>query len=477
MLEVPFNKTKIIATVGPACNTREKLLELVIAGVDVFRLNFSHGSHDEHLCVIQAIRSINAEFNANVGILLDLQGPKIRIDNVENNGVELKKGSNLVITTEETIVGNAEHVSCTYLSLPRDVKNGDSIFIDDGKIELLVVKIEKNEVHTEVINGGILKSKKGMNLPDTKISAPSVTKKDFQDLLFGLENNVEWVALSFVRRADDIVGVKEIIADKGKQTRVIAKIERPEAIKNIDSIIEATDALMVARGDLGVEVKMEDVPILQKKMVEKCNKEAKPVIIATQMMESMITDSRPTRAEASDVANSVFDGADAVMLSGETAVGKHPVKVIQSMVKIIQCVEQADIIYNKYHLPSVLREDFVNCSLIATACRLAQDTHAKAIMSMTQSGYTAFRIASHRPRAGIFIFSGNKTLLNTVSLIWGVRGFYYDRFESTDSTFADTEEILVNKKLLTKGDVCIQTASMPIHNKSKTNALKVSIVQ
>jgi pyruvate kinase len=357
------------------------------------------------------------------------------------------------------------------------VKNGDSIFIDDGKIELLVVKIEKNEVHTEVINGGILKSKKGMNLPDTKISAPSVTKKDFQDLLFGLENNVEWVALSFVRRADDIVGVKEIIADKGKQTRVIAKIERPEAIKNIDSIIEATDALMVARGDLGVEVKMEDVPILQKKMVEKCNKEAKPVIIATQMMESMITDSRPTRAEASDVANSVFDGADAVMLSGETAVGKHPVKVIQSMVKIIQCVEQADIIYNKYHLPSVLREDFVNCSLIATACRLAQDTHAKAIMSMTQSGYTAFRIASHRPRAGIFIFSGNKTLLNTVSLIWGVRGFYYDRFESTDSTFADTEEILVNKKLLTKGDVCIQTASMPIHNKSKTNALKVSIVQ
>ncbi len=477
MMEMPFNKTKIIATVGPACSSREKLLELVVAGVDVFRLNFSHGAHEEHLQVIHAIRSINSEFNASVGILLDLQGPKIRIDMMENGGVEIKKDGVLVISTDETLVGNAQRVSCTYQSLARDVKNGDSIFVDDGKIELKVVKIEKNEVHTQVVNGGILKSKKGMNLPDTKISAPSVTKKDLHDLLFGLEHNVEWVALSFVRRADDIVGVKEIIAEKGKQTRVIAKIERPEAITNIDSIIEATDAIMVARGDLGVEVKMEDVPILQKKIVEKCNKEAKPVIIATQMMESMIVDPRPTRAEASDVANSVFDGADAVMLSGETAVGKHPLKVIQSMVKIIQACEESESIYNKFYKLDQSREDFTSCSIISTACRLANDTHAKAIISMTQSGYTAFRIASHRPKAGICIFTGNKSLLNMVSLIWGVRGFFYDKFESTDATFADTERILVSKNLLHKGDVCIQTASMPIHDKSKTNALKISIVK
>jgi len=473
-----FNKTKIVATIGPASNTRERILELIVAGVDIFRLNFSHGTHEDHLKVIKIVRELNDQFNYNIGILVDLQGPKIRVDEMENGGFPIKKGDKLAIHTDTEILGTPGKVSCTYTALTQDVKSGDIILVDDGKIELRVNKITKSKVHTEVVHGGVLKSRKGMNLPRTKISAPSMTEKDHEDLLFALEHDAEWVALSFARRADDIRKVKEIIAEKGSRTLVIAKIERPEAIKNIDRIIDASDALMVARGDLGVEMRLEEVPMLQKMIVKKCNETATPVIIATQMMETMITNPRPTRAETNDVANAVLDGGDALMLSGETAVGQYPVQVIQSMVRTIRSVEQnAEEIYNKLH---PLREDDIDYegqSVVRTACSLAEETHARAIIGMTQSGYTAFRIASYRPKANIFIFTGNRPLLRTMNLIWGVRGYYYNKQESTDQTFEDTTEILRENGHALTGDRIIHTASMPIRGGLRTNMLKITKVE
>ncbi|WP_027001932.1 pyruvate kinase [Hugenholtzia roseola] len=471
-----FNKTKIIATVGPASATREKLLELMVAGVDVFRLNFSHGSYEEHAQVVSHIRELNDKFNFHVGILLDLQGPKIRIGEVENGGVLVEKDQEVVFTVEKCL-SNAKRVYCTYESLPSDVKAGDTILIDDGKLEFTVTEVSGGLVHARVVFGGMLKSKKGMNLPNTDISAPSLTDKDYQDVLFGIKHKVEWIALSFVRQASDMLRLREIINNQKGFSHIIAKIERPEAINNIDSIIEASDAVMVARGDLGVEIKAEDVPLLQKRIVRKANEAGKPVIIATQMMESMITNPRPTRAETNDIANAVMDGADALMLSGETAVGKYPVEVVKSVMKTIHSMEvNAESIYNRYYEIDPSYPDFIARSVLTTACRLAQNTQAKAILSMTQSGYTAFRIASHRPKARIFIFTGNARLLTTVSLIWGVRGFFYDRFVSTDITFKETQQILVDNGLLEKGDLFINTASMPINEKQRTNVVKLSKV-
>ncbi len=475
-MSTSFKNTKIVATVGPASNTREKLLELVVAGVDVFRLNFSHGTHEQHLEVIKHIREINRQFNYNVSILQDLQGPKIRIGEMEKGGVFIQEGDDLVVTTEESLVGTAKMVSTTYTSLPRDVKAGDAIMLDDGKIELKVYKVDGSQVHTKVVYGGMLKSKKGMNLPDTDISEPSLTKKDREDLVFGLENDVDWIAISFVRSPGDILDLKSIIKDKGKRARVVAKIERPEAIKNIDSIIAASDALMVARGDLGIEIKMEDVPIEQKHMVQKCNRAAKPVIIATQMMESMIDNPRPTRAEANDVANAVYDGADAVMLSAETASGKYPLQTIQHMTNIIRSVERENAIYHKYYTIGQDDDDFESEVVVDQACRIAQATRAKAIIGMTDSGYTAYMIARHRPEADIFIFTAKKPLLQTLNLVWGVRAFYHNKFTSADETFTELENILVKDGLLRKGDTYVNLASIPLNAKKRTNMVKISVV-
>jgi pyruvate kinase len=473
---ISFNKTKIVATVGPASNTKEKLHELIVAGVNVFRLNFSHGTHEDHLKVINYIRELNQAFNYNVGMLQDLQGPKIRIGDIEGGGFQINPGEDLVITTEE-VIGNRDRVSTTYTAITKDVKAGDAILIDDGNLEVRVYKVEPTAVYTKVVYGGFLKPRKGMNLPDTDISEPSLSRKDKRDLLFGLKNGIDWVAISFVRTAGDIIDLKQIIEEQGSDAKIVAKIERPEALKNIDAIIEQADALMVARGDLGVEVPMEDVPVHQKRIVRKCNIAAKPVIIATQMMESMVNTPRPTRAEANDVANAVMDGADAVMLSAETASGKYPLETIQAMTKIIRSVEQqVSSIYNKSYPVDISKPDFGSETIVNNACSMAQSTNAKAIVGLTYSGFTAFNIAKNRPQAGIFIFSANRKLLVQLNLVWGVRGFFYNKLESTDATFNDIEEILVREGYLRKGDVFISTASMPLVARRRTNILKFNQV-
>lgn len=473
--KIKFNKTKIIATVGPASSEKEMLRKLIKEGVDIFRLNFSHGTHADHEKVIQFVRELNDEMDTHVCLLQDLQGPKIRVGEVES-GAKLKAGQIFTITTEE-VVGNSERASTVYQDLPKDVGVGDMVLIDDGKIELKVKEINATEVITEVVHGGKLKSRKGINMPFTKVSAPSLTDKDLRDLEFGLKHEVEWIALSFVRSADDIYNLREKITDAGKQSKIVAKVEKPEAIRNIDGIIEATDAVMVARGDLGVEIFMEEVPMAQKMIVRKCNKLAKPVIIATQMMESMIENPRPTRAETNDVANAVMDGADALMLSAETAAGAYPVEVIRSMVKTITSVEREADVYFKHDLPEQGDPLFYNNTLVLAACRLAKASRAKAIIGMTQSGYTAFKLSSHRPKANIFIFTSNRPLLNTINLIWGVRGYYYDKEVSTDDTFADIEQILKERGHINPGDAFITTASMPIHAKGRTNTVKLNVVE
>ena len=472
-----FNKTKIVATVGPASNTYERLGMLIREGVDVFRLNFSHGAHDEHLSVINTVRRLNKDLRTNVGLLQDLQGPKIRLGEVEGGGVEIKPGDKIKLVCGEKEISTATRLSTIYLGLARDVKPGDQILIDDGKIELKVLATDRDkEVDVEVVYGGLVKPRKGINLPDSEVSAPSMTEKDIEDLKFGLDNDVDWVALSFARRADDIRFIKNLIAESGKTTRVIAKIETPDGLRNIDEIIALTDAVMVARGDLGVEVKMEEVPMAQKMIIEKCNKAGKPVIVATQMMESMITAPRPTRAETSDVANAVLDGADAVMLSAETAVGAYPAEVIRSMVATILSVEtRSPKLFHKWWPVDPAAPTFMVDSVLSAACHLAKNTGAKVITGMTHRGYTAFQIAKYRPKADIFIFTDDRAILTVLSLVWGVRCYYYDRFISTDSTIADLRSVLTTTGHLNKGDVFINTATLPITDKGRANMVKVSV--
>ena len=477
-MEISFNRTKIIATVGPACNTEEKLWQLVQAGVDVFRLNFSHGSHEVHAEVINHIRNLNKKHGTTVSILQDLQGPKIRTGEVENNGVELKNGQKLIITTEK-VIGNAERIYTSYQAMPRDVKPNDRILIDDGNLELKVIETIGHEIITEVVYGGILKSKKGINLPNTKVSEPSLTDKDKEDLLFGLEHDVDWIALSFVRTAEDIDDIKSIIRAKGKHTKVVAKIEKPEALEDIDRIIEKTDAVMVARGDLGVEIPMEDVPVAQKTIIKKCNEVAKPVIVATQMLESMIKNPRPTRAEAGDVANAVIDGADTVMLSAETASGNFPIESVESMVKIIASIEANVDIYNKHYQLNYDSPNFLRERLIAGMCRISDDTHAKAIVNISKTGFVAGKISSHRPKAPVYTFTDNKELLNQFNILWGVRPFYIDlsKFHSTDDLIATVNNMLKEKGYLKAGDLVINTASMPIDGAFRTNMMKLTIIE
>jgi pyruvate kinase len=475
-MSVPvFNKTKILATVGPASNTEEVLKSLAYAGANVFRLNFSHGDHKGHEEVVRLIRKINKETNLNLGILQDLQGPKIRVGEVENNGVQINPGDTLTITNDP-VIGTSSLVSTVYQNLPNDVNPGDKILIDDGNLEVVVNHTDGKNVNCTVIHGGLLKSKKGINLPNTKVSAPSLTEKDLLDLEFGLANEVDWIALSFVRSAEDIIDLKQRIVKSGKLCKIIAKIEKPEALANIDEIIAATDGIMVARGDLGVEVPMEMVPLWQKKLVEKCKLAGKPVIIATQMLESMIVNPRPTRAETNDVATAVLDGADAVMLSAETASGKFPVNAVKAMSSIISYVENnADVYHNLYKIP----EDgntFLSDNLILMASRLSRNVKAKAIVGITSSGFTGFKIASHRPLASIFVFTKNKSLITQFSLVWGVRAYHYESAVSTDDTFTDIENQLKSDGHVTSGDIIINTASMPLKVSGKTNMLKIHLV-
>lgn len=473
----PFHsRTKIVATLGPASAKPDVLYSMFNAGLDVCRLNFSHGSQADHQAVLDTIKDLNKKYDYNVGILADLQGPKIRIGLVKEGGINLINGKTTILTTKEC-VGNEERIYITYQSFPQDVQAGEIILLDDGKLQMKVISTNLiDEVVCEIVHGGILTSRKGVNLPNTKVSIPSLTPEDRENLEFVLANDVEWIGLSFVRKAEDIIELKKIIAERGKTARVIAKIEKPEAIANIDEIIAVSDGIMVARGDLGVECPMEEVPLLQKMIVAKCRAASKPVIVATQMLESMITTPRPTRAEVNDVANSVLDGADAVMLSGETSVGEFPLIVIETMQKIIQNIEVNNYPFNPDKFLKPKSPSFLSDAICDSACFLAKQTNAVGIVSMTLSGYTAFEISSHRPEALTFIFTSNRALLNAVSLLWGVRGFYYDKFDSTDNTIIEVNEILKSKKLVKQGDIIINTAAIPMEAKGKTNMLKITVI-
>jgi len=474
MKNIFYNKTKIIATIGPSSSDINILKEMVIAGVDVVRLNFSHGEKEFHKQIIKNVRKISEELQAPICILQDLQGPKIRVGKILNNSIELKDNEELKIVSKN-VVGDSRVISIDN-DILYDIKSNEKILIDDGKIELRVISSTKNEVLTKIIRGGILLSRKGINFPESNISLSSITEKDIEDLDFGLDNDVDWIALSFVRSEKDIKSLRKMIKERGKETRIIAKIEKPQAIKNIDKIIKASDGLMVARGDLGVEMPMESVPILQKKIVNKCNKAYKPVIIATQMLESMVEQKTPTRAESNDVANAVLDGADAVMLSAESATGNYPIIAVKSMEKIISSVERnsSEIYYNfqkNKHL-----KGRVNESLITAACRLSKQINAKAIVSMTKSGFTAFRVSGSRPKAKIFIVTNDKNLGNIMNIVWGVRCIFYDKTENIDLTFENIENLLVENNHLKKEDKYIVTAAMPEHWETHTNMMKVNIV-
>ena len=470
-------RTKIVATLGPASAQKEVLTQLIAKGVDVCRLNFSHGSQEDHLKVINTIKEINAEHPFHVAILADLQGPKIRIGKMKEGGAILVNGTQIEMTTQE-LIGDEKRVYITYENFPNDVKEDEIILLDDGKLQLRVLSTNhKDSVICEVVHGGILTSRKGVNLPNTKVSIPSLTEEDLDNLNFALDHGADWIAMSFVRSAEDIVQCKEIIAANGSHAKVIAKIEKPEAIDNIDAIIEATDAIMVARGDLGVEMPMEEVPGLQKIIVQKCRNLSKPVIIATQMLESMITTPRPTRAEVNDVANSVLDGADAVMLSGETSVGEFPEIVIETMAKIITHVESTSYPYYSARNDAANPETVIQDSICGSSIFLAEKTKASAIVVMTSSGYTALETSSYRPNANIYVFTGNTQLLNQLSLVWGVSTFIYEKFESTDGTIQDVNELLSQNQLVDPGQIVINTASTPLHKKGKTNTIRVSVVQ
>jgi pyruvate kinase len=478
-IEHSQKRTKIVATVGPACETYDKLLALVKAGVNVFRLNFSHGAYDNKLEIINHIRKINKQEPYNIAILGDLQGPKLRVGDLEGGSLELKEGDEIILTTEK-MVGTKEKIYVSYKNLATDVKPGERIFFDDGKMEVELIKtLNDKEVLIRVSLGGTLLPKKGVNLPDSELTMPSLTPKDIEDLEFIIDNNLDWVALSFVRKAIDITDLKKRIKAKNSKLKVIAKVEMPEALKNIRDIIVESDGIMIARGDLGVEVPIEQVPIIQKDLIRKCMHRAKPVIVATQMMESMMERTKPNRSEVTDVANAVLEGADAVMLSGETAMGDYPTLVVEMMSKIILEVENTvydydrdDILKPQPHSPS-----FLSDAICYSACKLAQDTGASALIGMTQSGYTGFMLSSYRPKSPLYIFSKEKTLINQLSLSWGVRAFYYDEEESLDDIIFDELEILKQRGFIKAGDIVVNTGSTPVDLHLPTNVVKISTVE
>ena len=475
---VNHQNTKIVATVGPACSSYENLLKLVQAGVDVFRLNFSHGTHEDHAKVIEHVDYINEKYNLHISILTDLQGPKLRVGKIKDNALELKPGDKITFTNEECI-GTKEKIYMSYKQFAADVKKGEKVLVDDGKLMFEVDSTNKKDtVVLKTLFGGTLSSNKGVNLPNTKISLPSLTEKDKKDLKFILTKpSVNWIALSFVRTAKDIKDLIKLVEKAGHSAKVLAKIEKPEAIENIDKIIKASNAIMVARGDLGIEVPIEQMPYLQKQIILKCRQYARPVIVATQMLDSMINSPIPSRAEVTDVANAVLDGADAVMLSGETSVGKHPVTVIETMNRIIDEAEKTSVrMREKRPKPNKKSRTFLSDAVCFNAAKTAEDISAKAIVGMTSSGYTAFKVSSFRPNAKIYMFSDRTHMLSTLNLLWGVRCFYYDKFTSTDDTISDVTEILKTATLVNKDEVVVNIGSMPLHKRHRTNMYKVTVV-
>lgn len=462
-------KTKIIATLGPASSSVEMITRLLDAGVDVFRLNFSHGTNREKKDIIAAIRRLSARREKAVGILADLQGPKIRTGRMEGGALPLAKGELLDITTEEAI-GRPGLISTIYRALPQDVKAGSRILMDDGLIELKVLSVSANRVKCTVIEGGVLKDLKGINLPGVNVSSPSLTEKDRIDLEFCLKERVDFIALSFVRKSADVDELKRIIYDHGLNIPVVAKIEKPEALRNFQGILKAADAIMVARGDLGVEINAEKVPLIQKKIIRACNTAGKPVITATQMLESMISHPRPTRAETSDVANAILDGTDAVMLSGETASGQYPVEAVRTMVKVALDVERSEL----RDIPHSMGPHSNNTAeaVAEAACHAASTLKAKAVAVLTQSGGTALRIAKFRPQVPIIAFTPFPEIKRRLSLCWGVMSRTIGAMEGTDQQINVVEETLLSSGFK-KGDVIVITMGVPLEARGSTNLMKV----
>ncbi len=471
-------KTKIVATLGPATSKKAVLKKMMQAGVDVFRINFSHASHDDVAERIQMIRDLNEELGINTSILGDLQGPKLRVGVMGGEAV-VAPGDEITFATGEPFEGSAQKVYMNYQSFPQDVKPGERILLDDGKLIFEVKETNgKDEVKAKVIQGGPLKSKKGVNLPNTDISLPALTEKDIKDAIFAIGQEVDWIALSFVRHSQDLIDLQNIINKHSEhKIPIIAKIEKPEAVENIDKIVAYCDGLMVARGDLGVEVPAHEVPLIQKQLVLRAKTARIPVIIATQMMETMITSLTPTRAEVNDVANSVMDGADAVMLSGETSVGNYPVQVIEKMSSILESVEGSNLISVPQTPPHIRTKRYITKSVCYHAAIMANEIQAKAISTLTNSGYTAFQISAWRPSAHILVFTSNKRILTQLNLLWGVKAFYYDRYVSTDETIEDVNQIACKKGFLDVGDMLISLAAMPIKDKGMVNTLRVTEIE
>ena len=470
-----FNKTKIVATLGPASTARPMLKKLMNAGVDVFRVNFSHANYAETSETVKNIRELSLELNIHASVLGDLQGPKIRLGAVKEN-VFVKKGDVIEITTKYVSEGDAKCVSINYLDFPKDVAVDEKILINDGKLIFKVLKTNKKDlVHAKVLQGGALESQKGVNLPNTNISLPALTEKDKEDALFAVKNSFDWIALSFVRSKEDIAILQRLIKSASSdKTPIIAKIEKPEAIANMDEIILAADGIMVARGDLGLEIPAEEVPLNQKLLVSKSKKARKPIIIATQMMESMIDSLTPSRAEVNDVANSVMDGADAVMLSGETSVGQFPVEVVNTVEKIIRRVEDSPLIKSPFDLPSVKAKRLLTKSICFHAASIANEINASAICTLTNSGYTGWQISSWRPSSMILVFTSNKRILSQLNLLWGVKGLFYDNFVSTDSTIDEVNELARTNGFVKRNDLVINLSAMPIAAKGEVNTLRIS---
>ncbi|MBT8303784.1 MAG: pyruvate kinase [Bacteroidia bacterium] len=468
-------KTKIVATLGPASSNRETLKAMVDEGVNVFRINFSHADYKDVEERIKMIRGLNEEFETNVAILADLQGPKLRLG-VMKEEVVVKEGDEIIFATGEKFEGTKERVFMTYERFPLDAKPGEKILLDDGKLIFEVISTDhKKEVKARVLQGGPLRSKKGVNLPNTNISLPALTEKDVEDAIFAIKQKVDWIALSFVRHAEDLMQLEDLVQEHSDhKIPIIAKIEKPEAVENIDKIVAYCDGLMVARGDLGVEIPAQEVPLIQKQLVLRAKQARIPVIIATQMMETMISSLTPTRAEVNDVANSVMDGADAVMLSGETSVGSYPVEVIQKMTSILQSVENSSLITVPQSPPHIRTKRFITKSICYHAANVANEINAQAISTLTNSGYTAFQISAWRPDCHILVFTSNKRILTQLSLLWGVKVFYYDKFVSTDETIEDVNRIACKKGFLDVGDMLVSLAAMPIQDKGMVNTLRIT---
>jgi len=478
MSYIKFKKTKIVATLGPGCSSKTMLSRLIKAGANVFRINFSHATYEEADRHIDLIRSLNKELDTNVAILADLQGPKIRVGKMED-GVVFKKGDEFTLSTTKEIVGNKTKASLSYKDFAKDVKKGDKVLVDDGKLIFEVISTnKKDEVKLRNLQGGKLSSKKGVNLPNTKISTPSLTKKDKKDLMYAISKELDWVALSFVRDANDMINLRKIIERESEEKiPIIAKIEKPEAIKNIEDIIQNSDGIMVARGDLGIEIPSEEVPLLQKRIVYLAKRHRIPVIIATQMMESMIDSLKPSRAEVNDVANSVMDGADAIMLSAETSIGKYPAEVVTQISKIISSVEYSDMISVPESPPKIKTNRYTTKFICYHAAQIANETKIAAITTLTHSGYTGFQVSSWRPHSNILVFTSNKRILCRLNLLWGVKAIYYDRSVSTDKTIHEINDIVNKKGFAKKGDMVINLASMPVKESGMVNTLKISEIK